>query len=177
MTNYIDVALERINQIERFRRRLEPTNQNEVERKLALERTHQDYKAGQESHRTTAQYVMLINGGAATAILASSSRADGVGIPLVADVPISLIGYAIGVSLGAAMMYALSIEQRYWGDYWTSIALPGKGIPTDKSYHNAERWKRFGVWIFRLSILSFVASSLWIAVKMLLRHRYVEIPY
>jgi hypothetical protein len=87
----------------------------------AAEQSHQDYKSAHETGRATAQALILINGGAATAVLAYSKA--GPTPPLLWVMPLALIGFALGVLSGAVMMHMLETEHAYFGNYWQAVAL------------------------------------------------------
>src|SRR4029077_259242 len=88
---------------------------------FARRRSHQDSHDTTEHARAAAQAAILINGGAATAILAFISK-EGT-IARVLDVAaISLSLYALGVFFGAMTMLALANTAGHWNTYWEGLA-------------------------------------------------------
>jgi hypothetical protein len=72
---------------------------------LAPERSHKDIQAANETARAATQAAILINGGAATAILAYLSKTTPPPAEVMAAAAMSLGGYSFGVASGAASMW------------------------------------------------------------------------
>src|ERR1039457_4579687 len=85
---------------------------------FASESSHQDAKSANDCMRSAAQAVILINGAAATALLAYSSHIADRTNPLERAIPYALAGYATGVFFGAVifvlMWHWLEVWMRYW---------------------------------------------------------------
>jgi hypothetical protein len=88
-------------------------------RKFAEERSHRDAEVSNETIRATAQAVILINGGAATALLAFLAK-DKLDPDVLKSASLCLAGYAFGVLVGAAMLYC---SMRSLGAYQMSWRL------------------------------------------------------
>jgi hypothetical protein len=119
--------------------------QRALPREFRRERVHEDFKASYETARAAAQAAILINGGAATAILA-------------------FLLYAIGVACGALSIW-YSAQAAAW---FASSALgnltddPGAANDLEKGRNLLERHKG----LFPASIVLFLAASFWIALKL-----------
>jgi hypothetical protein len=139
---------------------------NLAQRKFAEERSHKDAAISNENVRATAQAAILINGGAATAILAFLAKSD---IPLVVahTAPWCLIGYAFGVSMGAGMMYcsfrSLDCYQMYW--HLTAHRDPNRDAEAERQ-NGFKWWKRMRA-CFRASMIAFLVSSCAIGFALL----------
>jgi hypothetical protein len=127
-------------------------------RKFAEERSHRDAGLSNENVRATAQASILINGGAATAILAflAKDRLD----PSVLKIASGcMAGYALGVLMGAAMLYCSSRSLDEYNVYWRLLAHPDSERDITKAKIAAYQW---WLWIKRCffgSILLFLFST------------------
>jgi hypothetical protein len=84
-----------------------------AEDKFAAERSHKASALAYDLCRVTAQACLLINGGAATAVLALLAK-DKVDPTLFHTVPWSLGFYALGVTVSAVMMSCTMMMADYW---------------------------------------------------------------
>jgi hypothetical protein len=143
---------------------------NDDLRSLARERSHHDARAANDLFRAAAQAVILINGGAATALIAF---AEGKG-PL-ATVPnyvaIALILYAIGAMLGAAMTFAAAQSAQYWLQRWELVALgvsdKSKSVQTNE--RAGDKWSKVTRLAFLFGVLFFAIATIGIAATMIHR--------
>jgi hypothetical protein len=127
-------------------------------RKFAEERSHRDAAISNENVRATAQAAILINGGAATAILAFLAKTD-IPVAVACMAPWCLIGYALGVSLGAGMMYCSIRSLDCYQTYWRLFAHPEPNRDAEAERQNGFRWwKRMRI-CFHASITAFMVSS------------------
>lgn len=135
-------------------------------RKFAEERSHRDADISNENVRATAQAAILINGGAATAILAFLAKTD---IPLVVALaaPWCLVGYALGVSMGAGMMYCSTRSLDCYQMYWRLFAHgePDRDAETERK-NGMKWWTRMRA-CFYASIVAFMISSCVLGVALL----------
>ncbi len=124
----------------------------EAFRQFAEERSHRDSGIANEHARATGQAIILINGGAATAILAFLAK-DKLDASVLRMAPWCLIGYALGVIAGAFMLFSSIRSLEEYSMYWRLIIHPddtGKSITRRKI-----------AWIYQLSVrLSFIISVL-----------------
>jgi hypothetical protein len=79
------------------------------------ERSHQDIKQANENARASGQAALLMNGGAATAILAFLTKAAGSSPPKL--LAISLVIYALGAIFGARALWCWTFSLREFGVY------------------------------------------------------------
>jgi hypothetical protein len=131
---------------------------DEQRRKFAEERSHSDAAVSNENARATAQGVILINGGAATATLAFLSK-DGLSGPIIHWASGCLLGYAAGVLFGALMMFCSVTSLDYYSQRWHLEAHPKPGTSAEENRLKAETWWRLMRACFSLSALAFLASS------------------
>lgn len=128
-------------------------------RKFAAERSHQNASIGYDHAKAVAQAAILINGGAATAILAFLKEASA---SVKGAAPYSLAIYAAGVTFGALMMFATFRSNHLWNMYWQEVATFGKGNhPAYAQPAVHWRWAAFAA--FGLSIACFNLASFVLA--------------
>jgi hypothetical protein len=125
---------------------------------FAEERSHKDAEASNDTGKAAAQAAILINGGAATAVLAYLAK-EHIDIHVLHIAAWCLTGYGFGIVCGAFMMYFRLHALDEYGVRWRYEAHPESG-------HNAERHrqKAFKIssranWLFVASMLFFVATS------------------
>jgi len=131
-----------------------------IDKELARVRSNQDAQASNQYARSAAYMAMLINGGAATAVLAFASnetatKFDG------ASIGNGLMGYATGVACGAVMMFLMTFCVERWAEYWRDIAESRNG----KDNKCAATFRgNLAYGFFFLSISSFCYASWTISV-------------
>jgi hypothetical protein len=89
--------------------------------KLAASRASGDIQLANEAARAAAQAAILINGGAATAILAYLSKDAHTPPSILSAASWSLMGYAIGVFCGAIALWCASLALSQTGRYQMAI--------------------------------------------------------
>jgi hypothetical protein len=89
--------------------------------KLAADRAQKDLQTSGETARAAAQAAVLINGGAATAVLAYLTKDAHTPSNVLRAAAITLAAYAIGVAWGAWSMWCSSQASAEWGYRWESI--------------------------------------------------------
>jgi hypothetical protein len=114
-----------------------------------------------EHSRATAQVCVLVNGGAATAVLALLSK-DKLDPTLLTQVSNALMIYAVGVLLGAAMMFCATETMDYWSQHWLASAN-GSGGDADKKARKADWWWRGYRYGSLVSMGCFAGASIWLA--------------
>jgi hypothetical protein len=118
-----------------------------------------------ESARGASQVVVLINGGAATALLALLSKEK---IPgsLLGLAPYCLGGYALGVIAGAVMIYFTMRTLDCWQDYYDASAdenEAGAGDAERLAIVNSNRVH----YAFITAIVSFMISSVAVGMALI----------
>jgi hypothetical protein len=131
--------------------------------KLAAERAHKDLQTSGETARAAAQVAVLINGGAATAILAYLSKEGHTPSDVLRAAAIALAVYAIGVAWGAWSMWCSSQASAKWGYRWESV-LDHDPVGEQQFRVSAENWLYRHRGSMALSMLFFIGSSCWIAL-------------
>ena len=126
------------------------------------ERSLQDAKTSNELAKGAAQATILINGGAATAVLAYASATLKVGTALNYTIPLSLALYAFGVLFGALMMMAFSLALEQW-----MIRSFPETEDRNTAEANAEFWWRYTKISFGCGMACFFVASLTVAFGMM----------
>jgi di/tricarboxylate transporter len=137
-------------------------NSAEARRNFAEERSHKDAGIANEHARASAQAVILINGGAATAILAFLAK-DKLDPAVLRLAPWCLTGYALGVIAGA---FTLFFSTRFLEEYslhWHLTAYPEQILKPQARKIIAFRYQRCMRGSFVLSVFAFFFSSCFIA--------------
>ncbi len=139
---------------------------------LARERSHQDAKATNDFARAMAQAAILINGGAATALLALASKHDQATVSKCAlwFLVGGLAAYAAGIASGAVMVFFLHRSAQKWTIVWEGQARikPYSNHIIDKARKRAGELRRQAYYFFYGSIACFVVGSGAVAVHLFL---------
>jgi hypothetical protein len=143
-----------------------PYDPEKSQKDFQAERTHKDYQASIETGRAATQAAILINGGAATAILTFLSKQMPPPPEVVTGASLSLLFYTVGVVCGAVSMWSSAYSSGSWGSKWEKDFF--NRTEDKKDYQRrAECWQsghRVFMW---LSFLSFVAATFIIATAFL----------
>ena len=104
---------------------------------FAAERSNQNGRASSETGRVAAQTTILLNGGAATAILALFGR-----VPLPGFVvPVLCLSlYAVGVMVGAWMVHCQTEMLDRRSEFWQAHFLPEKKKDRDRFDKESKKW-------------------------------------
>jgi hypothetical protein len=139
-------------------------------RAFAIERSHKDAGSSNDAARSTAQAVILINGGAnggaATAILAFLSK-TGLDPLIFMTAAICLGLYAIGVAAGAVMMYCSTRTLDLYSVRWRLAAHPEEFSTEEDQRKLAEKWWKGMRRSFYSSTAIFLLASVILAGMML----------
>jgi hypothetical protein len=138
-------------------------NSDVARQDFAVERSHRDSASSNETARATAQAVILIGGGAATAVLAFLAKG---GLPqtVFRTAAVCLGLYAAGVVLGACMMFCTVRSLDYYALRWRLEAHPIDGADAMKNRELGEAWWRWMKRCFYASIAIFMLSTVTLAV-------------
>ena len=145
--------------------------------KLAQKARQKDMQAANDGARAAAQTAVLINGGAATAILAFLStylsRSPSSSPALLYAASLSLFGYAAGVCFGAWSMWCASQACGQFGLRWETFLDTEKEKDVrdedeTKYLNEGKGWLERHKKSFGISIFCFVISSGAIAIGFLL---------
>ena len=107
--------------------------------KLAPEARHKDIQASHETARAAVQASILINGGAATAILAYLSKSSPTPASITQVAAWALALYAAGVVLGALSAWFSGQASASYGYAWEAV-LDGKPGDEKKHRDTAGKW-------------------------------------
>jgi hypothetical protein len=133
-----------------------------VVKTLALDRTSKDTQAANNGARAAAQSAILINGGAATAILAYMSKESYTEPSILSAASGSLIAYALGVLFGAVSMWCASQALGQFALSWEMVLYDMKTKQVEYRT-SGETWLRYHIGSFALSILFFFIATCVIA--------------
>jgi hypothetical protein len=123
---------------------------------FAVARSNNAAKAANENSRPMAQYALLINGAAASAVIAYLSK-DRIDPTVLGIVPRALMLYAVGCVCGALAMFFMTESLDYWNGYWEDIARGSDEADDDMNRGRLLWWVvRIAFW---LSIACFVFAS------------------
>lgn len=137
-------------------------------KEYAEARSQDDAKISNENARATAQAAILINGGAATAVLALLSK-DKLDPFILRTVPLCLLGYAGGVLCGAYMTFCMGHALREWGISWRLYSVnPADTDAIDDAAARANRWNRKGRRAFYTAMACFILASAGLAFLLFL---------
>jgi hypothetical protein len=126
--------------------------------KLAYEARHKDIVAANDTARAATQAAILINGGAATAVLAYLAKEAATPANIISAASSSLRFYAIGVFFGAFSMWCSGQASARFAYMWEAF-LDNDATGQDKWFKKGKMWL-YGHWIsFALSILLFIIAS------------------
>jgi hypothetical protein len=129
---------------------------------LAPKRSHEDIKAANDTARAATQAAILINGGAATAILAYLSKSPPPEPAVLRAASVSLAVYGLGVALGAWAMWCSAQASAKFAYRWE--ALLNNDLANAAVFgRNGDDWLFGHRWSFFLSIVSFAVATWWIA--------------
>jgi len=128
-------------------------------RSFAADRSNQDAQISNENSRAAAQAVILINGGAATAVLAFLSK-EKMETHFIVFAAIAMCLYAIGVAAGACMIWCKNHALRCWSIVWQDVMkAPWIEFAAEESHQRAVKWFWWSNVAFLGSIVFFVVAS------------------
>jgi hypothetical protein len=128
-------------------------------------RSHDASKISHDFQKVTAQSCLLINGGAATAVLALLAK-DKVDPSLLKTVPWCLALYATGVAASAVMMFCAMMLAENWNYFWYHFAYTADEVRGRASERKAARWQRLVRTSFVAAMLCFLVASLVLAIAL-----------
>lgn len=122
-------------------------------------RAREDAKDANTAARTAGQSAMLINGGAATAVLAFISKDGGVGQEVMKTAAMCLGLYALGVCCGAFALVTLGYAVDWLSLSWERDAPPN-------SYPKSSKWAKVSNITCVVALTCFLAASFWLAIEL-----------
>jgi hypothetical protein len=135
---------------------------SERSEKFAVERSHKASEIAYDLSKATGQACMLINGGAATAVIALLAK-EKVAAIIYTYVPFCLGGYALGVLASAAMLFCVMMNADYWNYFWYYISYENNVVRAKHCENIARRWQHGMYATFISATALFIASSILMA--------------
>jgi hypothetical protein len=135
--------------------------------KFAAERSHKASEVAYDFNKSTAQACMLINGGAATAVLAFLAK-DAIDPTILKSAPYCLVGYALGVVSSAMMMFAMMKHASHWNYFWYYGSYHVLEEYARESERRASWWSAVIHACFASAMLFFVTASFVLAGGLLM---------
>ncbi|TCH99203.1 hypothetical protein EJV46_07925 [Roseococcus sp. SYP-B2431] len=137
---------------------------DDIRRSFAAERSHNDAVAVNEHARAAVNLMVVINGGAATALLAFANRPEaGPNVVLL----FGIASFAIGVVVGALNIRVLTRTTFSYMEAWHSQAH-GDQSGADFKFAEAKRGQRHGDAMFLAALISFSVGILLSGTSILL---------
>jgi hypothetical protein len=127
-------------------------------RKFELDRSSNAATAANENSRPMAQTAVLINGAAATAIIAFLTR-EKIDPVMLRWIPVSLGFYASGVAIGALSYYFMTEALDYWNCFWELTARAESQEDIDEQERLGNQYWGYVRACFFTSIAGFVLGS------------------
>jgi hypothetical protein len=128
-------------------------------------RSHDASKISYDFQKTTAQACLLINGGAATAVVALLAK-EKVEPAISRAVPWCLSLYAIGVAVSAFMMFCSMMRSERWNYFWYHFSYTADEARAREHEAKAIRWERIVQIAFVASIACFLLASFGLAIAL-----------
>lgn len=128
-------------------------------------RSHDASKISYDFQKVTAQACLLINGGAATAVVALLAK-DKVDPTILRNVPVCLCLYSLGVAVSAFMMFSSMMRSERWNYFWYHFAYTGIEDRAREQESRALWWERAVQYAFSVAIGCFLAASVWLSVAL-----------
>jgi hypothetical protein len=139
--------------------------QTELKDEFAQSRSHEAAKTAYDLCKVIAQSCLLINGGAATAVIALLAK-DKVDQVLLTFVPWGLGGYALGVVASAFMLFCVMMMADWWNYYWYYLGYTSQEDEAELAEAQAGKWHIWMYVTFWVAIAAFAVSSGLVAYGM-----------
>ncbi len=135
-------------------------------RQFALTRSCNAAIAANDNSRPMAQYALVINGAAASAVIAFLTK-EHIDPVIFRAVPWTLACYALGVATAAVAMYVMTEALDQWNCFWELTARGEPQADIDAQEAEANRWWNYVRILFFVSIAWFVMGSGSLAIAIL----------
>jgi hypothetical protein len=132
---------------------------------FASARSHEASKASYDLCKTIAQACLLINGGAATAVIALLAK-DRVDVALLTYIPWGLGAYAAGVVVSAFMLYCVMMTAENWNYFWYHSSYDIDDQQAASSEKLGRSWQKWMNNTFGFAIGCFFIGSAVVAFGM-----------
>jgi hypothetical protein len=127
-------------------------------RQFAITRSCNAASAANDNSRPMIQAAFLINGAAASAVIAFLTK-DTIDPVIFRAIPWALVFYGFGVVSSAIAMYFMTEDLDYWNVYWEYIARGESQTKIDAQEKTAVQWWTYVRRLFALSIFWFFLGS------------------
>jgi hypothetical protein len=141
---------------------IKAAEKEEKDDEFAYARSHEASKFAYDTCKVIAQSCLLINGGAATAVVALLSK-DRVDQALLIWVPWGVAGYALGVVFSAVMLFCVMMMADNWNYAWYWWSYGGEQETGDECEAKAGLWHRGVYTFFVVPIICFALGSGFVA--------------
>jgi hypothetical protein len=138
------------------------TTKEEKDDVFAYARSHESSKFAYETCKVIAQSCLLINGGAATAVVALLSK-DQVDQALLTWVPYGVGAFALGVVFSAVMLFCVMMMADNWNYFWYWSSYGNDQEVATASEINAGWWHKGVYTFFVVPIVCFTVGSGFVA--------------
>lgn len=132
---------------------------------FASYRSHQASNLAYDLCKAIAQSCLLINGGAATAVIALLSK-DKVDQALLTFIPWALGGYALGVAVSAYMLFCVMMSADHWNEFWYFLSYEVDERKAEREDNLGKKWQKRMNAGFLVAIFCFAFSCMVVAVGM-----------
>ncbi len=119
-------------------------------------------KAAYDLFKVIGQTSLLINGGAATGVLALLAK-DKINATPLTQIPWSLMWYGAGVIMSAVMLLFTMQTADYWNGYWYQLSYIRDQEAADECELDAERCHRITYVCFVAAMVCFIVGGVLIA--------------
>jgi hypothetical protein len=131
------------------------------------ERAHQDYEGAKEAGRAASQAAILINGGAATALLAFLSKEKPIPKSVIDAVSAAMAFYVVGVAAAAWAFWCLYRAGVLYAAGWERLLT--RHPTSEEAFNEANRWGQWHKVAVLSSLACFMVGGLWVCWTLLRR--------
>jgi hypothetical protein len=133
---------------------------------FAYDRSHKASDSAYDLGKATGQACLLINSGAATAVIALLAK-EKIDPLLVKSIATCLSMYATGVVLGSFLLYAAMMRAESWNYFWYLWSYIEDYSGAEESKKAARFWEKIISCCYYFSMLAFMTGSSFIAYVLL----------
>jgi hypothetical protein len=125
---------------------------------FAYDRSHKASESAYDLGKATGQACLLINGGAATAVLALLAK-EKIDPFLVKSIAFCLTSYVTGMVLGSLLLYSAMMRAESWNYFWYFWSYLEEYDEANKSKASARFWEKMISGCYYFSMLMFMIGS------------------
>jgi hypothetical protein len=135
---------------------------------FAATRSHKASEIAYDLSKSISQTCLIINGGAATALLTFVGTGKATAIASVVPWVLSL--YGLGAFASALMMFFIMLTADYWNYSWYAAVEPADEEESDFFEGRANRWHFLFYCAFLLAVGCFFAAGCILTISLLSAH-------